>query len=327
MNLFRTEIHPSESDFKIDYNTAVLLVGSCFAQNIGQKLMNFGFNTSINPFGVLYNPVSVLNGLNILVTGKVYTENDLIYYNDIWQSFDHYTGFSHKNKEECLRRINTEIERSAKFINNINYLILTFGTSWVYKYKNNGKVVANCHKIPASYFERVFIKSEEIVKIYTRFIKEIRKNLPDLKVVFTVSPVRHWKDGATGNMVSKSNLIMAVHQLVNELPETSYFPSYEIMLDDLRDYRFYKDDMIHPSDMAINYIWEKFIYVYINKETKFLMKEIYKINQVAGHIPSDIHDENYQKLISSNIEKAWNLQQKYGIDLNLIIQELKSKLT
>ena len=326
MSLFRTEIHPLEPGFKIDYNTSVFLVGSCFVQNIGQKLINFGFSTYINPFGVLYNPLSVLNGLNILLSNKVYAAGDLIYYNDIWQSFDHYTGFSDKDQDVCLGKINTETDRSRKFIKSINYLILTFGTSWAYKYKENGKVVANCHKMPQSKFERFFIKSEEIVEAYYLFISEIRKIVPDLKVIFTVSPVRHLKDGAVGNMVSKSNLIMAVHQLTDEIPGTVYFPSYEIMMDDLRDYRFYNDDMLHPSDKAIDYIWEKFNTAFINKDVKFLMKEIFKINQVAGHKPSDHRSESYQKLISSNIEKAQNLQQKYGVNLDKIIHELKSKL-
>jgi len=326
MNSFRSEINLIKSEIQIDYSTSVFLLGSCFAHNIGYKLVNSGYNTLINPFGVLYNPLSVLNSLDILFSEKLYTENDLEFYNNTWLSFDHYTGFSHKNKIECLKRINEELIKARFFLNGLNLLVITFGTSWVYEYKKNNKIVSNCHKIPSQQFIRKFITSEEITKKYIDYINKLKSEKPDLKILFTVSPIRHWKDGASANQLSKANLIIAVHKIVEEINGSEYFPSYEIMMDDLRDYRFYKDDMLHPSDRAVEYIWEKFMNTYIIDKAKPIMKKVDKINRAANHIPVDKTSDDYKSFIEKNIEEAELLQKKHGIKLNDTIMNLRSKI-
>jgi len=324
MNLFRTEVFPDQSDIKIDFGTPVLLLGSCFVQNIGEKLDEYCFPVFINPFGVLYNSVTISQSIEILLSKKEYTEKDLGFRNGLWYSFDHYTRFSHHDKKVCLAKINNKLMEAREFLKTAKTLIITLGTSWAFRYKKTGKTVANCHKIPANEFDRYFIDNNQITNDLIRALHLIKLQNPELSAIFTVSPIRHWKDGAAGNQLSKSNLIVAIHNLIKSENDTNYFPSYEIMMDDLRDYRFYEEDMIHPIKMAVEYIWQKFLHTHIDGKCIPVMNELEKLNKALNHRPFNPMSKDYIKFITQNIQKAEGLGKDAGIDTQKIVHGLKN---
>ena len=324
--MFRTEITPQPSSIQIDFQSDIFLLGSCFAENVGNKLIGSGFHAMVNPFGVLYNPLSVFNALHILLSEKIYKKDDLEFRDGRYFSFDHYTRFSNHDEKECLEKINENLKQARQHLKKTNILIITFGTSWAYRYKDSGKVAANCHKIPAGEFDRFFIDIHEIIKQWQVVKEMLQSVLPDLNVIFTVSPIRHMKDGAAGNQRSKANLILAVHEMVAENKKMTYFPSYEIMMDDLRDYRFYKEDMVHPSDQAINYIWDKFKDTHISKSLFPVMDEVGKIHQASMHRTENADSKTYKDFIRKNITKAESLKTKYGINIEEIIKSFYNKI-
>jgi hypothetical protein len=279
MDAFRTIINLDKSNFSMNHDHYIMLLGSCFAENIGEKLTNYKFITSTNPFGVLYNPASIKQSLELLLEGKLFNEKDMNLHNNLWFSYFHDTSFSETNKNKCLAGINDRLNAASLFLKTTNFLIITLGTAWVYRLKSSGAVVANCHKIPENQFTRKLLSVEEIVAD----LQEIINKLKNLHIIFTVSPVRHWKDGAVQNQVSKSTLLLAINKLVQANKNTSYFPAYEIMMDELRDYRFYAADMLHVNEVAINYIWEKFGEVFFDKNTHELIESIDKIRKARNH--------------------------------------------
>lgn len=311
MKAYRTIINPEPSPNKIGYKSPVLLLGSCFTENIGNKMTDLKFPVIVNPFGVMYNPVSVQKGLEILIDQKKFTANDLHFYNEQWLSFYHDTEFSHPDQSVSLNKINTEIETASKLLRNANNIIITFGTVWIYKYLKTGNIVSNCHKIPAKEFERVKLSIAEIFVEWANLINRIKELNPALKIIFTVSPVRHWKDGAVENQLSKSTLLIAIHQLKDQFDNVEYFPAYEIMMDDLRDYRFYADDMLHPSKVAIDYIWEHFCETYFTKETKEIIKEVEKINSAKNHRPLNPETTAHKKFIESQLIELDQIEKKF----------------
>ena len=311
MKTYRTVIEPKESINKINFQTPVLFMGSCFTENIGLKMQNLKFPALVNPFGVLYNPVSVRQSIEILLDSRDFKETDLGYYDELWYSFYHDTEFSHPDKEVCLNNINLNLSKAREHFKNVKYLIVTFGTAWVYEHTGLSKIVSNCHKIPAKEFKRYKLGVEDIFVNWAKLINRIEDYNPDLKIIFTVSPVRHWKDGAVQNQLSKSTLILAIHQLKKIFEQVEYFPSYEIMMDDLRDYRFYANDMLHPSNIAIDYIWENYTDTYFDKLTKEIIKEIEKILQAKEHRTFNPNTNKHKSFIKNNIEKINQLQKKY----------------
>jgi hypothetical protein len=312
MNPFRTEINPLPSEFRIDHKTKILMTGSCFSVNIGSYLADTLFPVVVNPFGVIYNPVAVLNTLGILMDGTAFGQEDLEFRNELWFSWDHHTSFSHPERQECLKNINTGIDSSSRHLKECRYLLITFGTAWVYRLKSTGKPVTNCHKFPDSEFVRIFLEPGEIISLWEPFLEELFAFVPELRIIFTVSPVRHWKDGAHGNQISKSSLLLAIDELVKKFPlRTEYFPAYEILLDDLRDYRFFADDMLHPNSMAIDYIQEKFNSAYFNAETVELNKEILKIVRAANHRALHRNTDAYRKFRSSQLQAVGSLSARY----------------
>lgn len=311
MKNFRTIIEAEPSKNKINYHTSVLFLGSCFTENIGDKMDELKFPVLINPFGVLYNPVSVRNALEILIDQKLFAESDLNFFNGQWFSFYHDTEFSATDQKKSLNKINTSIELAAKQLKNAKYLVITFGTAWVYKYLESGNVVSNCHKIPAKKFDRFKLGVEDIFVEWANLINRLNELNKKLKIIFTVSPVRHWKDGAVQNQLSKSTLILAINQLKNKFDNIEYFPAYEIMMDDLRDYRFYADDMLHPSNMAIEYIWEQFSQTYFEKETTDIIKEIDKIILARNHRPLNPDTENHKKFLKKQVEIIKKISKKF----------------
>ncbi len=301
---FRTLVNAKDFPFKITFKSNIMLLGSCFAENIGSMLKERKFIALINPFGTLYNPTSVSIVLNRINEGNKYNADELGYYAKKWFSFHHHTLFSDENKEECLSRINNSLVTAHNFYRKVDYLILTFGTARVYYYIKTGEAVANCHKIPSGEFESRMLTIEEIVELWASVIRSQISSNPQLKIILTVSPVRHWKDGATGNQVSKATLIIAMNKLAEMFEGcVFYFPAYEIMMDDLRDYRFYADDMLHPSNLAVNYIWEQFKQAAIDPAAISLSVEIEKVMKAMNHKPFKRMSKEYNLFIESTIKK------------------------
>jgi hypothetical protein len=279
----RTTFTIEPSPLKITYTDPVMFIGSCFATSIGNQLEVGRMPVMINPAGTVYNPVSVSNTINTIIGKKEYDYSDLFKYDDIWISFDHYTDFSSSSPEEILDKINSKSAEALKFIAGAKFLFITFGTAWVFRWSESGKIVSNCHKIPSARFTHELLSPDFIASLWAEQLDKLKSLFPDLKVVFTISPIRHMKDGAHGNQVSKSVLFLAVEKLLEHQSKPAYFPAYELVMDDLRDYRFYKDDMLHVSDIAVDYIWEAFSSCYLDKTTVGLWNEVAKISKAVSH--------------------------------------------
>jgi hypothetical protein len=237
----------------------------------------------INPSGAVFNPVSVSNTLYTFLTKKEFNHDDLFFHDGLWLSFNHYTDFSSEDPLKVLDKINRKSKEAAEFLINAGFLFITFGTARVYRFKKSGLIVSNCHKIPGGQFDTEMLSAGDIVKVWETLIDRLHELFPRLKIVFTISPVRHWKDGAHGNQISKSVLLLAVEELLNHPSSPKYFPAYELVMDELRDYRFYKDDMLHPSEMAINYIWEAFSGCYMEAKTLNIWDRVNKITKACNH--------------------------------------------
>jgi len=302
---FITEIKIPDFPWKMDYTKSMMFFGSCFSENIGLKLLDLKFNIDLNPFGILYNPVSIANSLDLLIENKVFTEDDLFHDQGQWNSFYHHSRFSDTDKQVALGKINSRISKSHKFLSKADFLLITFGTSWVYEYYKTGQVVSNCHKIPAAEFKRYRLIVSEITDLYTELLEKLLKFNPKLKVVFTISPIRHWKDGAVENQVSKAVLLLAIDQLLttNANNYARYFPSYEIMMDELRDYRFYAEDMIHISTVGIDHIFERFYKVIMANDSIKLSNEVMKIRKAILHRPVNNTSPEYVKFLLHNLEE------------------------
>ena len=265
-----TSVEIAPSARKIGYGDNILLLGSCFADNIGAKFAEHYFQTTINPLGTLYNPASI--ALSITDSRHPIPDSRLIYHNGLWHSMMHHGTFSGKDKAAVQARCLDGYERLQRALKEATTVIVTFGTAWVYEM--DGQVVANCHKLPANRFTRRCLGVDEIVEMW----QPIVASMPDKHWIFTVSPIRHVKDGLHANQVSKAILLQAVEELGQ-----SYFPSYEIMMDELRDYRFYAEDMVHPSQVAVEYIWQRFVETYMTEDTRGEMRTLHQLWQDRHH--------------------------------------------
>lgn len=281
--MFTTTVSIPQSAIKIDHNSKLITLGSCFSEHIGKKLANACFVVESNPFGVLFNPVSIRNSLVDLLDDKKYTQEDLFTNNSLWNSFSHSTLFSSVDQDICLQNINTRLDVAAAILKEADFILITFGTAWVYELKEEGRVVANCHKLPAEKFIRRRLSVEDIVNDYSDLLNKIKAINPKTEVIFTVSPVRHWKDGAHENNISKGILHLAIDNLIKQFDFLHYFPAYEILLDELRDYRYYAEDMLHPSEQAVKYIWERFSSIYFTGETININKQLDKFRNMLNH--------------------------------------------
>jgi hypothetical protein len=237
----------------------------------------------INPSGTVYNPVSVCNTLDSITSGVEFTKENLHFHNGMWLSFCHYTDFSSEDPDKSLLKINSKLKEASLFLEKSGFLFITLGTARIYKWKKTGQIVSNCHKIPSEEFSRELLSVNGIVDLWTKQLDRLSAMYPDLKVIFTVSPVRHLKDGAHGNQISKSVLLLAIEELLGHNSKPVYFPAYELVMDDLRDYRFYSEDMIHPSESAVNYIWDAFSASYIDPATVKIWNEALKITKARTH--------------------------------------------
>lgn len=311
--IFSTEVNIPEFPWKIGYAKGVMFIGSCFSDNIGQKLVDLKFSADVNPFGVLYNPVSIANSLRYLISNRRFGETDLFQDQGIWNSFSHHSSFSDVNGEKALKKINERINSSHQFLKNAEFLMITFGTAWAYKLEGTDQVVSNCHKVSASKFSRVKLGVSEITADYQLLLDELWSFNPNLKIIFTVSPIRHWKDGAVGNQVSKSTLILAIDELLGTFAgrSCSYFPAYELVMDELRDYRFYAADMLHLSEVAVNYIFERFHSVLISKEAMQIVFRIGKIQKAMNHRPFKTDSPEYRHFVEANIQEIKTISVLY----------------
>lgn len=280
---FRTIIPAPQYPFHIENEDTVMLVGSCFSDNMGHYFDTHRFDVCSNPFGVLFNPISIDRALRFMLQPDLFDKNRYFYkYRDLWVSFAHHGRFSKESFEEFEANIDENMEQSAEFLRKTRYLFVTFGTAFCYKFIPRDLIVSNCHKIPNHQFDRMRLDVKKIVSQWNSTLALLKEQCPDMKVIFTVSPVRHLGDGAHENALSKSTLLLAVEKLVDN-ETTFYFPAYEYLMDDLRDYRFYAKDLCHPNDMAVSYLEEKLAESFFTEETAARMLEIEKENRFLNH--------------------------------------------
>ena len=299
-----------ETKNQIAYQSKILLLGSCFSENIGEKLSYFKFKSTQNPFGILFQPKAIENFITNAINEKEYLDDDLIFQNETWHSFDAHSNLSSVNKNELLNKLNASISITNRALKEASHIIITLGTSWVYRFIETDAIVANCHKIPQKKFLKKLLLVEEITESLAAILVLLKSVNKDISVLFTVSPVRHLKDGFIENTQSKAHLIAAIHQVL-EHQNVSYFPSYEIMMDELRDYRFYAEDMIHPNKTAINYIWERFTETWFLDETLSAMKEIDVIQKGILHRPFQEKTTQHQQFLENLEAKKEKIQQQF----------------
>lgn len=289
---------------RITYNDRVMFIGSCFASAIGEQLERGKMRVMINPAGTVYNPVSVCNTLDSITSVKEFIKDDLHFHDGMWLSFYHYTDFSSEDPDRVLYRINSKLKEASSFLQNSAFLFITFGTARIYRWKKTGVVVSNCHKIPSGQFSHELLTIKEIVDLWTKQLDTLSNLYPNLKIIFTISPVRHLKDGVHENQVSKSVLFLAVEELLQHPSKPQYFPAYELLMDDLRDYRFYEDDMLHPSSSAINYIWEVFSRNFLDESARKLWNDAAKITKALSHrfiTDNSIRKKDFSQRMLNNI--------------------------
>jgi hypothetical protein len=308
---FTTKIKLPTYPFSISHQYKLVSFGSCFSENMGEKLNNHKFDVLVNPFGILFNPISVSKAINQCLENKTYLESELTSNKEIHFSFNHHSKFSGLNNAEVVENINSSITKANSYLNEANTLILTFGSAWVYRLKETNEVVANCYKLPNTIFNKELLTVNLIVAEVLKTITKLRLMNPKINIITTISPVRHWKDGVVENQQSKATLHLALKELNEQLDNSVYFPSYEIMLDELRDYRFYAEDMLHPSELAINYIWERFSDSFFSNETKELNKRISQIERDKKHKPFNQESEEFIKFKNQLIEKERQLFKEF----------------
>jgi lysophospholipase L1-like esterase len=313
MNLQTKITLKKETRNPISYNSKIFLFGSCFSENIGSKIEYFKFENTINPFGILFHPIAIEMLITNIVNEKIYTEKDIFFHNERWHCYEAHSELSNPSKEDLLLKLNAAISTANTQLKEVSHVIITLGTSWAYRLIENDTIVANCHKVPQKKFLKELLLIDEITNSLEAIITLIKSVNNNIEIIFTVSPVRHLKDGFVENMRSKSHLLSAIHQVVTPRDHTHYFPSYEIMMDDLRDYRFYSSDMIHPNETAINYIWEAFKTVWIHEKSTDLMSEIDTIQKGLSHRPFNKNSKQHLLFLENLQLKISALQENHTI--------------
>lgn len=309
METFRTTFPTPPVPFGIAHTDQVLMVGSCFTENIGARLVGHKFPALVNPFGIVYNPVSIARCLERLLAGdRPFAAGELVFQAGLWHSWECHGRLSGPERDEVLARLNAVYRTASDFLKKTNRLLLTLGTAEVFALRSTGEVVANCHKAPASLFAERRLDVAETVAALETVLKTLKTRLPDLQVVLTVSPVRHRRNGPVANQRSKAVLVLACAELCARLPDVFYFPAYELLLDDLRDYRFYGPDLTHPNDMAADYIWRAFGETFFHGETKILLEKIQKIAAAAAHRPVNPESAEHQTFAAQQLRAIAELQ-------------------
>lgn len=323
MTNFRLALDIPSFPQKINHRHKLFLSGSCFTEHITKQLANNKFTTLENPNGILFNPVSIAASIVSYIEQKRYSEDDLFYYNELWNSWDHHSRFSHPDKETALKQINDSQQAAHAFLKQADWLILTLGSAFVYEWiekssplyttKNREtNIVANCHKVPTDKFRKRLLTTEEVFTVLDNLRYRLMLFNPGIKIIYTISPVRHARDGLIENNKSKATLIQAVHHVVEKFDNHFYFPAYELVIDDLRDYRFYAEDMVHPNYLATTYVWEKFAATCIDPSCFALMKAMEKINIAMKHRAFNPSSEAHRLFLNSHLSKVQALQTHYS---------------
>jgi len=298
---FRTKIAPVPAPFSLSHADRLLVMGSCFAETMGQRLRESGFKVVHNPFGVVYNPSSIAQAFRRLLQEEPFRATELVAHDGLYHSFNHHGSFSNSNPKEALNHMNAAYWQAVSALKESTRLILTLGTSWVYSLNESGEVVANCHKFPAGQFSRKRLSITDIVDDFSTLFDKLFERNPTLRIVLTVSPIRHQKDGFNANSLSKSILLLATDMLMERYANVQYYPSYELMMDDLRDYRFYAEDMLHPSSLATSYIWDHFTETYFSKQTKEMAKQVQQVRKAMDHRPFHPDEAAYRRFAQKNL--------------------------
>ncbi len=314
---FHLGFQPAVSQHKITHQDGVLFLGSCFSEHIANRLLDLKFKIHTNPFGIVFNPKSIFSSIYRIIHKKYFKEEDVFEKEGLWYSLEAHGSVFATSKNELLKLLNHSIDIWNEEIQKANYLVVTFGSAFAYQHKQQEKIVANCHKLPQALFEKILLENHEIIVDFQELIENLKIINPNLKWMFTVSPVKHLRDGVVENNLSKAILIQAVHQLVKQNTNCFYFPAYELVTDDLRDYRFYESDMAHPNKQAINYVWKKFSEVYFNELTNEVNERVLQIHQAYHHRLFNKTTETSMKFKHNFYQKCVTLQAEYNyIDLS-----------
>lgn len=306
---FTTPIQIPPSRIRIGYQHRTMVLGSCFAEAIGERLADTLFPVDVNPFGILHNPMSIAAAIRRLIDGRLFTAAELIRHDNMYHSLLHHGSFSAPTAEECLEQINARLSSGSQFLTAADRIIVTFGTAYVYRWKTTNDVVSNCHKLPESYFHRSRLSIDRIAHTWILLMDSVNRLRPDLKWVFTVSPVRHLRDGAHENHLSKATLLFAIEKILARYPTMGeYFPAYELLLDELRDYRFYSADMCHPSPLAAYYISERFEKTYMDSETRAYLRRAEALHRDLQHKPFRPDSEAYRGFLAQTKLKLEQLR-------------------
>ncbi|MGE9312478.1 GSCFA domain-containing protein [Niabella sp. CJ426] len=316
---FMSPIHIPKLPEPVAYGNKLLLIGSCFTEHIGNALADYKFNVLQNPHGILFEPASVRHSLISYIENRKYTEADLFYLNEVWNSWHHHSRFSNINKEKALEAMNQSVEQAHHFLKDCDWVIITLGSAFSYILSSDNPEkerydlhVANCHRAPGQWFYKKLLGVEEIIAAMDNTYHRLRTFNPKIKILFTVSPVRHLRDGVTENNRSKARLIEVVHHMVDKFPGVYYFPAYELVIDVLRDYRFYDVDLAHPNYQATEFVLEKFTEACIDDASKPIMKEVKQVAIARRHKAFQPDTNAHQQFLKAHYEKAKGLMEKYA---------------
>ena len=309
---FRTTVKTGENRGWLHHSDHVVLLGSCFSDNIGGKMHGALFNAMVNPMGTLYNPMSIARGVKRLIDCEPVAGKDLFMQGGVWNSYDFHSRYSLPDKQAAIDRMNGRIEQGHTALANARLLTVTLGTAMVYRLKATGEIVANCHKVPQHEFERKMATVQEMAQVLDDMVKQLRAFNPELRIILTVSPIRHIADGLDTNSLSKASLRVAINEVVSRYRDyCDYFPAYEIMMDDLRDYRFYASDMVHPSDVAVEYIWQAFQATYLDDRSALAVARCERVHKRLQHRPMSTSRETVERFNADTVSVVRNLIKEY----------------
>lgn len=309
--IFTTPVNVGHFEHRIDHNSKVFLVGSCFVENIGEKFDYYKVPNKRNPLGILYHPFGMRDFIERAVTGNLFQSNDLFNHNERWHCFEAHSSMSDPDKDNFLQKLNSALKETLDYLKEATHVVITPGTSWFYRQIKNDMPVANCHKLPQLNFKKEISKVTEIEDALNSILTQVHDLNPKAQVIFTISPVRHIRDGLVENQLSKSILFVALHQMISSHKFSHYFPSYEILMDELRDYRFYAEDMLHPGKVGIDYIWQKFTSAWFSAEGLQMLKEIEAIQKGLSHLPFNENSSAHKKFKESLNIKMQSVHSKY----------------
>jgi hypothetical protein len=317
---FFLPFHIQSFPFNISHREKILFMGSCFSEEIGNRLADLKFNIFQNPNGILYDPPSISQAIFSYIENAPIRQENLFESNGIWHSWKHHSSFSGINKNDVVAKIQASQSEAHSFLKEAEFLFITFGTAYYYQLHNDKEIVANCHKAPSHFFDKKMLAIQEMIDVMIQTIKVLQRFNPSIKVIFTVSPVKHVRDGVVENNRSKARLIEATHSIIEQQENVFYFPSFELVNDILRDYRFFKSDLVHPADSAIDFVFEKFSDSFFDLQTKKIIDEIKKIKAAVNHKVFFRESEQHQKFITTALDTIHRIQHSYPF-LNLSAEE------